>query len=193
MTAEIAILNKSAIALAADSKVTLSIAGQQKTYDTVNKLFSLSKTEPVGAMVYGNAEFMGFPWETILKEYRRREPRPRFDTIFDWADDLLSFLKTFFPFTVEDGCQITRAIGNSAVGQIVQRYFESIEEGIGPEEIVPKLQQEIELHISNIQGANDFLSEVDWKKIGGEYHAVVDELVQSGIGDTLPDLQQAPA
>src|SRR4051812_10208603 len=69
MTAEIAILNKTAIALAADSKVTLSTGGKQKTYDTVDKLFSLSKTEPVGAMIYGNAEFVGFPWETIIKEY----------------------------------------------------------------------------------------------------------------------------
>jgi hypothetical protein len=67
MTAEIAILNKSAVALAADSKVTIGTGGGRKTFDTVNKLFTLSKVHPVGIMVFGNAEFMQFPWETIVK------------------------------------------------------------------------------------------------------------------------------
>jgi hypothetical protein len=70
MTAEIAILNKSAVALAADSKVTVGHSRGEKTYDTVNKLFTLSKHHPVGIMIYGNAAFMAFPWETIIKSYR---------------------------------------------------------------------------------------------------------------------------
>src|SRR5438067_13845178 len=71
LTAEIAILNKGAVALAADSAVTIQIGGGQKIYNTVNKLFTLSKYQPVGAMIYGNSEFMGVPWESIIKEYRR--------------------------------------------------------------------------------------------------------------------------
>ena len=39
MTAEIAIMNKMAVALAADSAVTISQEEEQKTYNTVNKLF----------------------------------------------------------------------------------------------------------------------------------------------------------
>ncbi len=66
MTAEIAILNKAGVALAADSKVTI---GGVKTFDTANKIFCLSKFHPVGIMIFGNAEFMGFPWETIVKMY----------------------------------------------------------------------------------------------------------------------------
>jgi hypothetical protein len=64
MTAEVAILNKTAVALAADSAITL---GSQKIYNSGNKLISLSKYQPVGIMVFGNAEFMGIPWETIIK------------------------------------------------------------------------------------------------------------------------------
>ena len=63
MTAEAAILNRSAVALAADSLVT--VTGYEdtspKTYE-VNKLFTLSKYRPVGIMVYGNAELLGVPW-----------------------------------------------------------------------------------------------------------------------------------
>jgi len=70
MTAEIAILNRNAVAMAADSAVTLQLPGGQKIYNTVNKLFTLSKYRPVGVMVYGSGEFMRIPWETIIKMYR---------------------------------------------------------------------------------------------------------------------------
>jgi hypothetical protein len=43
VTAEIAILNKLGVALAADSAVTVETEGGQKIYNTVNKLFTLSK------------------------------------------------------------------------------------------------------------------------------------------------------
>ncbi|MDE0111140.1 MAG: hypothetical protein OXN84_02470 [Albidovulum sp.] len=67
MTAEIAILNKSAVALAADSAMT--IQGTGKIYP-VDKLFALSKHHPIGVMISDNAEFMGVPREAIIKMYR---------------------------------------------------------------------------------------------------------------------------
>jgi hypothetical protein len=70
MTAEIAILNKNGVALAADSAVTLRNPDNQKVYNTANKLFMLSKYHPVGIMVYGSAELMGVPWETVIKIFR---------------------------------------------------------------------------------------------------------------------------
>jgi hypothetical protein len=42
MTAEVAVMNKMAVALAADSAVTVSHSGGFKIYNTVNKLFMLS-------------------------------------------------------------------------------------------------------------------------------------------------------
>ena len=87
MTAEVAILNKLAIALAADCAVTVqTIKGQAKVYNSANKLFALSRTQPVGIMIYGNAEFMGVPWETIIKECRRCLGEEAFPTIGEYAD-----------------------------------------------------------------------------------------------------------
>lgn len=68
MTAEVVILNKSGIALAADSAVSI---GTKKVYNSANKLFSLSRTQPVGIMIYGNAEFMSVPWEALIKSFRK--------------------------------------------------------------------------------------------------------------------------
>ena len=94
MTAEIAILNKSAVALAADSAVTFSIGGEKKVFQTVNKLFSLSKYHPVGVMVYGNAEFMDVDWETIVKMYRSDLSKRSFDTLHEHAIHFIRFLQT---------------------------------------------------------------------------------------------------
>ena len=67
MSAGICIMNKTAIALAADSAVTV---GQHLAiHNSANKLFALSKVAPVGAIIYSNAEIMGIPIEIILKQY----------------------------------------------------------------------------------------------------------------------------
>ena len=92
MTAEVVVLNKLAVALAADSKVTVGRGGRQKTYDTVNKLFTLSKFHPIGVMVYGNSEFMGFPWETVIKSYRSDLNEKSFNSISEYADDFFRYL-----------------------------------------------------------------------------------------------------
>jgi hypothetical protein len=95
MTAEVAILNKAAVALAADSKVTIGSGGNEKTYDSVNKIFTLSKRHPVGIMVYGNADFMGYPWETVIKLYRHDVADKPYSSITDWAKSFQRFLRGF--------------------------------------------------------------------------------------------------
>lgn len=93
MTAEIAILNRNAVAMAADSAVTLQLPGGQKIYNTVNKLFMLSKYRPVGVMVYGAGEFMRIPWETIIKMYRAELYHKRYDELEEYAADFISFFQ----------------------------------------------------------------------------------------------------
>lgn len=94
MTAEIAILNKHGIVLAADSAVTVSFGhGQVKTYNAVNKLFSLGGSHDIGIMIYGNAEFMSIPWEIIIKEFRKRNKDIVFDRLELCSSAFLEFLK----------------------------------------------------------------------------------------------------
>lgn len=89
MTAEVALLNKTAVALAADSAMTLG--GSGKVYPA-QKLFALSKHHPVGVMVYNNAEFMGIPWETLIKMFRRSLDGKSRPTIAAYVDDFLKFI-----------------------------------------------------------------------------------------------------
>lgn len=72
MTAEIAILNKTAVALATDSAVTISNGNTAlKIFESADKLFELTKNQPIAIMVYNGMQFLGVPWETIIKNFRR--------------------------------------------------------------------------------------------------------------------------
>ena len=105
MTAEIAIMNKEAIALATDSAVTTTGESGQKIFTSANKLFALSKYHPVGIMVYGNANFMDIPWETIIKIYREKElGKKAFKTLEEYARGFIAFLdngNSLFPDSVQ--------------------------------------------------------------------------------------------
>jgi hypothetical protein len=98
MTAEVAILNRSGIALAADSAVTV---GGKKIFNSVNKLFELSKDFPVGIMIYSGASIMGIPWETIIKVYRKQLKNKSFPELHQYVDDFIEYLATTPIFTEE--------------------------------------------------------------------------------------------
>lgn len=100
MTALLSILNKSAVAMAADSAVTLSSQETLKTFNTVNKLFNLNKYSPIGIMIYNNANFMEVPWETVIKIFRAKNLNSRYKTIGNAVNYFIEFLQTskeFYP------------------------------------------------------------------------------------------------
>ena len=92
MTAEIAIMNKEAVALAADSAVTLGGEKGEKIFTSANKIFALSEHHPVGIMVYGSALLMGVPWESVIKIYRAKLGAKTFSTVEKYARDFIRFL-----------------------------------------------------------------------------------------------------
>jgi hypothetical protein len=94
MTTEVAILNRSAVALAADSAATISTGGGLKVYDGVNKLFELIKGRPVGVMIYNAADVALRPWETVIKTYRADRRTKQFDTLEGYTDDLLDYVSS---------------------------------------------------------------------------------------------------
>jgi hypothetical protein len=124
MTAEIAVANKWAVALAADSKVTVTGGKQSKTYDTVNKLFTLSKHSPVAIMIYGNAEFMEYPWETIIKMYRGQKGRNSHNTVSEWSKDFFTYLRVFGTLSPRDKLMNLYHVCESSFRQVIQHAEE---------------------------------------------------------------------
>jgi hypothetical protein len=119
MTAEVAVINDSAVALAADSLVTVTRPGHTaKTYHA-NKLFTFAKHAPVGVMIYGNANIMGVPWETVIKQFRRILGREIHDTIEEYAEHFIDYIagsNVLFPEERQDQWFCA----------VLQSYFENL-------------------------------------------------------------------
>lgn len=132
MTAEIAILNREAVAIAADSAATVSDQTGQKIFSSANKIFALSKHKPIGIMIYGNAHFMGVPWEILIKVFRKALGDKHFDTLKEYGDEFIRFLQSelaMFPETEQE-----KYAGGSIYG-----YFMELRN-----EIVVKIENTIE-------------------------------------------------
>lgn len=94
MTAIVAILNKSAAALSADSAVSVAAQTKKKVYNSANKVFNLAIGNPIGIMIYNNAEFLGIPWESLVKMYRKYSNNASMPTVTAYRDNFLKFLST---------------------------------------------------------------------------------------------------
>lgn len=96
MTSEIVIMTPNAIAMAADSAVTID---NRKIYNGINKLFMLSNNPPMGVMIYNNTSFLNIPFETIIKEYRKsiqdslKRDNNKFSTICDFQKRFEEYFK----------------------------------------------------------------------------------------------------
>lgn len=92
MTSEVVLMNRQAVAMAADSAVTISGDRYLKTYQSVDKLFPLVDGQPVAVMIYNNAEIMSTPWETVISLYREQARGRPLDTVQAYAEDFMEFL-----------------------------------------------------------------------------------------------------
>lgn len=101
MTAEVAILNKLGIALAADSAVTISEGeNSKKVFNTADKLFELSRTQPIACMVFSNLQFMHTPLQVLIKQFRKEIENC--NTISDASEQLLVYLHNYAKLSSDD-------------------------------------------------------------------------------------------
>jgi hypothetical protein len=143
MTAEIAVMNKSGIALAADSAVTVSFPDgrdgrfrSSKIFST-NKLFMLSKYYPIGIMIFGNASLMGVPWEIIIKEYRKKELAVNnFPLLENYGSDFIEYLNgnTFY-FSDELQQEKTSIIFARQIDEIMKETKKRLLEMVSNDEV----------------------------------------------------------
>jgi len=78
--------------MAADSAVT--VGDHVAIHNSANKLFALSVFEPVGVIIYANAQFMQIPMEIIIKQYKSELGRRSFSFLEEYVDNFITFLET---------------------------------------------------------------------------------------------------
>lgn len=105
MTTEVALFNRTAIALAADSAVSIEGTKTNKIYNNAEKLFALTKFHPVAIMIYGNSSINRIGWELIIKEHRKHLKDRSFLTLREYADSFFNFTRELYskvPKNVKD-------------------------------------------------------------------------------------------
>lgn len=122
MTAEIAILNKSAVVLAADSAVTISSgSSQEKIFDSEDKLFELSDKNHIGVMVNGDLDFMQTPLSVLIKRYRKKAGK--YKRVATGASRFLRYLSDF-------GAEAPEVVKKALVRHTVRGQFEEIKDRV---------------------------------------------------------------
>ncbi len=170
MTTEIAILNKTAVALAADS----AVSSQHKIFPTAEKIFTLSKHHPVGIMVYSAANFMGTPWETIIKIFRDRIETKHFPTVAEYAQEFRNFIQSLPCDTENETANVYFGL-ESFISQILNKAGAYVDreanqkESLSKEEVdkivsaviineFQRLQQQSDAPIADVFSEDEFFS-----------------------------------
>ena len=119
MSAGICIMNRNAIAMAADSAVT--IGDHAAIHNSANKLFSLSRSAPVALIVYANASLMTVPVEIIVKQYKKQLQDKTFSRLAEYVDDFLNYIgnhSDLFRFSMNEENYIMDVFANLMSGLI---------------------------------------------------------------------------
>jgi hypothetical protein len=74
VTAEIVIMNREAVAIAADRGVSIVTGppdNPQEIITSATKIFGLPQDHAISFMIYNNATFLGIPWEPLITRFER--------------------------------------------------------------------------------------------------------------------------
>jgi hypothetical protein len=164
MTAVVGILNKQAVALAADSAVTISGTNGRKIFNQANKVFALSKYHPVGIMLYNSASFMSTPWETLIKMYRKELGDKSFPVLKDYQEDFLAYIRKnkFFTDKITENLYLKNSM-KSIILNIIQKILKSNKELGATEEgriqLLKLIDQRLDLILEELIAKKDYCEE----------------------------------
>lgn len=117
MSAGICIMNRNAIAMAADSAVT--VGDHAAIHNSANKLFSLSRIAPVSLIIYANATLMTVPVEIIVKQYKKQLGDRTFPQLSDYVDDFIGYIENnsrLFRFEITEQSYVMQLFCDLLVG-----------------------------------------------------------------------------
>lgn len=191
MTSEIAVMNQRAVALAADSAVTLVDGGTVVVRNDQRKLYNLIDNRPVGVMFFGVADIMGHPWDRLIEHYQKKVRPKEFAHLRDYGvsftaslDNLVEF---FPPDRQKDDYKRLLASVFRYIFHLAQYLRETGDDEIGDTEI---LEESIARIWRDYQFREDGGARPDLPcfpqgfaaKISSDHKDVIEELIAYGFG-----------
>jgi hypothetical protein len=153
MTAEVLIMNKHAVAIAADSAATRNIYGYPKIANTANKLFRLSKKSSVGILLYNNSRINDIPFELLVKDFRAEHLDCDFNELSEYAESFLDYLGNCKINTKEIESNYVKNVVEFMVSDIYsisQQYFQE-NNIVDSSEIIIKMKIFLENRLHSIR------------------------------------------
>lgn len=186
MTAEIAILNRIAVVMAADSAVTVRIGSQEKVYNTADKIFEICDDQPIGLMIYNSMDFMGVPWEVLIRKFRA-ENTSRFKNIGQAAEVFIDFISKDYPTDNEREVHF-RGVVRSLFESLSNEFFSRLRKGVYTvrgsrpsiyDNFLSFLKEMVE-YFENTKRA-DSMSHVDYQMFCSDYRPLVLEEISGAF------------
>lgn len=124
MTSVVGILNRRGVAIAADSAVTRNVRKEnhsleEKVTNNGNKMVRLSDVDHICILLTGNADFLGVPWDVIVRRYRQLKGKEHIKTVEDAA-------KSFFDFIASGTTYSERFWNETSCGGFLKNIANSI-------------------------------------------------------------------
>lgn len=187
MTAIVGVLNSRGLAFAADSAATHTSPKGHKITNHANKIFTLSKYHPVGVALYNNLDFMGVPWDTIIKMFRNSIKEKEYSSLED-------YIKKFWEYVKKNCLTMSAANQLSNCKLLNEIYYQSVKksvEKIVGEKTSDNAEQYYNLFVSKLEEfkakfqqnkAEDFKKYPlkDFKKYAGDQ---IDKIIEADVSD----------
>jgi hypothetical protein len=196
MTAVVGVLNRQAVAIAADSAVTIQNGSGYKIFNRANKIFTLSKFHPVGIMIYNEGSLMETPWETIIKVYRKEIGKMSFDSVQEYQEDFIQFVQRNNHFVINGSdiqhlsFSIERVL-EDLIREIAIDSFKSISD---PKELSRKFIEDLKSLVDSYteylikkKSFLDGFSDEDFDEFEKRYGKNLVELIEEKLKSFSPD------
>lgn len=186
MSVGVCVINRNGIALAADSAGTFT--GNKMFYNSMNKVFALSKKYVYGAITYGATSVYNVSINQLLKEFRAYlDSRDCIDDFFDILPLFNEFIETnnqYYHFDVDeiDSC-------NSLIKSLVVQWGNKIKSVISEENAIDKINQVLDEFDLDIQTGISIVNFDVSQYIKNKYTRLFD----AHINNVVPELRQFEA
>src|SRR5262245_20740756 len=131
-------------------------------------------------MVFGNAEFMRYPWETIVKLYRQSKADRSEPKVAAWGRDFLRYLSRFGKIRDEDKSDNPQKIIGSVFDELQDEVFADARRksvSIPSMDYVNLLSTRVQQEIIRLQRRDDYFDETQKKDFITKYAVDISEVV----------------
>lgn len=183
MSVGVCIINRNGVALAADSAGTSP--GNKMFYNSMNKVFSLSKKYAYGAITYGISSVYNVSIEQLLKEFRAfLDERDCIDDFFNILDQFIEFINTrndYFRFNTDEFSSC-----DSLIKALVVDWGNKIKDIIADENPVDKINSILDTFESDLNNS----IKIDNFDVSQYVNQAYFQLFETHVSIVVPELKQ---